>query len=72
MVETGSGLVRPGLDQTADGPDKAREFTRHGGDGDLGFLFAHTGEVLVAVMQTAFGLPGNVGDGLGQPFLALS
>jgi hypothetical protein len=67
-----SGLGRPGFDQTADGPDEACQFTGHGGDGHLGLLFAHAREVLVAVMQTALGLPGNVGDGFGQSFLALS
>ena len=59
-----------GLDLAGDGPDKAGEFAGDGGDGDLGLLFAHPGEVDITVVQTALRFPGDVGDGLGQTFLA--
>ena len=58
------------LDRTGDGPDKAGEFAGDGSDGDLGFLFTRAGKMDVAMMQTALRFPGDVGDGLGQTFLA--
>jgi hypothetical protein len=58
------------LDPTGDGPDKAGEFAGEGGDRHLGLLFAHPGEVDITVVQTALRFPGNIGDGLGQTFLA--
>ena len=58
------------LDLTGDGPDKAGEFAGDGSDGDLGFLFTRAGKMDVAMMQTALRFPGDVGDGLGQTFLA--
>ena len=65
-AEKGSrfGWVRFNL--PGDGPDKAGEFARHGRNGHLGLFLAHAREVVVAVMQSSLGLPGNVGNGFGQ------
>ena len=60
-----------GLDLPGNGPDKATQLARHGRHGHLGLLLAHARQVLVAVMQTQLGFPGNVRNGFGQTFLAL-
>ena len=51
-------------------PGYAGEFAGDGSDGDLGFLLTRAGKMDVAMMQTALRFPGDVGDGLGQTFLA--
>lgn len=65
-----SGFGGAWPDDLADGPHEAGELTAEGGGGDLGLLMFDGGQMFVAMMQAGLRLPGQIGDGFGEAFLA--